>query len=251
MQRPISQQIRKPSEGLFIFIHILLSIPIIIIYTRSYYEYLDDLAESSEKYKELANSLPQVVFETNYSGIVTFVNRNAYDFFGYNRNDFDRGISALQMLIPEDRDRAMAGMQRQMGGKELSRGEYTAQKKDGSTFPIVIHANPVFHENKPVGMRGIIIDITERQQAEEALKNSEKRYRTLFEKSTDAIFVVERKTGSYLDANAAAVRLTGRTLSELKQLTTWDVTPDGVGERIKNPINAINKFIPWSSISKE
>jgi len=211
---------------------VFLSVPIIIIYTRSYYEYLDDLADSKEKYKDLANSLPQVVFETNYSGLVTFVNRNGYDFFGYQKNDFDRGINALQMLIPEDRDRALANMQRRMRGNGLSSREYTAQRKDGSTFPIVIHANPVFHENKPVGMRGIIIDITKRQQAEEALKNSEKRYRTLFEKSTDAIFIVERKTGSYLDANAAGVRLTGRTIAELKQLSAWDVTPAGVGERI-------------------
>jgi PAS domain S-box-containing protein len=110
---------------------VLLSIPIIIIYTRSYYEYQDDLAESREKDRELANSLPQVVFEMNYSGRITLVNRNAYDFLGYTQNYF------------------------------------------------------------------------------------------------------ERKTGKYIDANEAAVRLTGRTLSELKQLTTWGVTQNGARERFK------------------
>ncbi len=75
--------------------------------------------------------------------------------------------------------------------------------------------------------------MTERLLAEEALKDSEKRYRTLFEKSTDAIFIVEKRTGRYLDANEAAVRLTGRNLSELKQLTTRDVTPGRARERLK------------------
>lgn len=211
---------------------ILLSIPIILIYRRSYYEYLGDLAESSQKYRELANSLPQIVFEMNNSGMITFVNRNASDFFGYAQNEFQSGFNALQMLVPEDRERALANFQRRIRGERLSRQEYTAKRKDGSTFPIVIHANPVFSENKVVGLRGILIDVTERKQSEEALRNSEKRYRALFEKSTDAIFVVERQTGRFMDANAAALRLTGRTLSELKQLTSWEVTLDGLRERI-------------------
>jgi len=65
-----------------------------------------------------------------------------------------------------------------------------------------------------------------------SLEKSERRYRTLFEKTTDAIFIVERGTGQYLDANAAAIRLTGRKLSELKKITTKDVTPDGYRERL-------------------
>ncbi|KGM43803.1 hypothetical protein JY97_04875 [Alkalispirochaeta odontotermitis] len=98
---------------------------------------------------------------------------------------------------------------------------------------MVIHTNSVYREEKLVGVRGIIIDISDRKKAEEALRESETRYRTLFEKSTDAIFVVERKTGRYLDANASALQLTGRSLPELKRLTAWDVSPEGVEERIK------------------
>jgi len=191
------------------------------------------LRESRGKYRELANSLPQVVFETDYDGRVTFVNRNAFEFFGYTQNDVDGGLNALKMLIPQDRDSALDNMRRRMDRIDTGRREYTAQAKDGRTFPVAIHVNPVLHENKPVGLRGIIIDITERKQAEEALKESETRYRTLFEKSTDAIFIIERATGRYLDANEAAVRLTGHSLAELKQPSTGDVTPDGVRERFQ------------------
>jgi PAS domain S-box-containing protein len=75
-------------------------------------------------------------------------------------------------------------------------------------------------------------EIQERKQTEHALKESERKYRTLFEKSADAIFIVDRKNGRYLDANQAAVRLSGRSLSELKQLTTRDVTPHAYVERL-------------------
>lgn len=66
-------------------------------------------------------------------------------------------------------------------------------------------------------------EIMERRRAEGELKESERKYRTLFEKSTDAIFVVQRTTGSLLDANQGAVRLSGRMLSELKRFTLLDV----------------------------
>ncbi len=71
-------------------------------------------------------------------------------------------------------------------------------------------------------------------RAFEALQKSERQYRTLFQKTNDAIFVVDKNTGRYIDANKAATELTGRSLEELKRLTTWDVTPEKAAERLKN-----------------
>jgi PAS domain S-box-containing protein len=68
-------------------------------------------------------------------------------------------------------------------------------------------------------------EISERKQAEAALRASEARYRMLFERSNDAIFIVDPTTGAYLDANAAAEDLTGRSLAELENLTTHDIAP--------------------------
>ena len=129
--------------------------------------------ESEEKYKELANSLPQVVYEMDANGIITFANRNAFKFFGYTQDDFDKGLNALHMLIPEDRDRAFENILRRFNGEEFDGQEYTALKKDGNTFPIVVHVNPVIRNNNPMGLRGIIIDITDRKQSEEEKKKLE------------------------------------------------------------------------------
>jgi PAS domain S-box-containing protein len=69
--------------------------------------------------------------------------------------------------------------------------------------------------------------------AEEELSERERWYRTLFERSNDAIFIINPHNGAYLDANQAATQLTGRSVSEIKQLTTRDITPESAAERLR------------------
>ena len=124
----------------------------------------ETLMESEKRYRELADSLPQIVFETDEDGTLTFVNRNAFDMFGYSQNDFNAGINIVEVLIPEDRNRAMENMLRVMQRGSTMRNEYTALKKDGGTFPVSMHANRLIHEDKFMGFRGIIIDLTATQE---------------------------------------------------------------------------------------
>jgi PAS domain S-box-containing protein len=72
---------------------------------------------------------------------------------------------------------------------------------------------------------GVICDVTEQKKAEEALRDSEKKYRTLFERSNDAIFIVDTATGRYTDVNRAGEVLSGRSLEELRSMLTSEVTP--------------------------
>jgi len=127
----------------------------------------DTLLESEEKYRELAELLPEVIFETNLEGTITYANKVAFDSFGYTQSDFDKGLNALQMVIPEDQDRGKENIQRVLSGETIGSKEYTAQRKDKTTFPVIINSNTIIHETKPVGLRGVITDITERKRAEE------------------------------------------------------------------------------------
>jgi len=80
------------------------------------------MQESERKYRELADFLPQIVFETDERGNLTFSNRYGFQSFGYTLEDSDKGLNALQMLIPEERDRASENIQRVLNGKEFSKG---------------------------------------------------------------------------------------------------------------------------------
>jgi len=99
-------------------------------------------------------------------------------------------------------------------------------------------------EGNTIGLWGVTQDITERVKAENELRKSETKYRKLFEKSSDAIFIVDKKSGKYLDANQVGEKLTGRSLSELKKLTTKDVTPQDAKQRLKDahPMTESNDF---------
>jgi PAS domain S-box-containing protein len=150
---------------------------------------MENSLRGEERYREFVDSLPQIVCETDDKGNITFANRYAFEAFGYTREDFDRGLNIFQMLIPEDLDRAAKNIQRVLEGENLGGIEYTARRKDGSTFPVIIHVNPIIRENKRVGLRGIVIDITERKRMEEALERAEQEKALILDSiSEDVIY---------------------------------------------------------------
>ena len=169
----------------------------------------ETLRESEGKYRDLADLLPQTVFEMDERRNLTFANRSAFAIFGYTQNDFDRGLNALQMFIPEDRDRAEENIQKVLSGEGKTGNEYTAQKKDGGTFPCIIYSSPIIHENKPVGLRGIIVDITERKKAEEQLEHS---FIDLAETVSRAMGFRDPYTSSHQRRVAELARLVGEKI---------------------------------------
>ncbi|PIX27264.1 MAG: hypothetical protein COZ67_03210, partial [Chloroflexi bacterium CG_4_8_14_3_um_filter_45_15] len=182
------------------------------------------LRESREKYKELVDFLPQTVFEIDETGNFVFANRHGLETSGNTQQDIDKGLNALQLFIPEDRNRVRENMRRILAGERLGGTEYTAMRKDGSTFPALVYSVPITRGGKPAGLRGLVIDITERERAEEALRESEERYRTLFDSSLDGI-AFHNMEGRILDANQAYLDMLGYTMGEIKKLIYLQLTP--------------------------
>ncbi len=147
--------------------------------------------------------MPQIVFEFDEKGNFKFANRRGFKSFGYSQEDIEKGVNVLQMLIPEDRERAKKNIRRKLSGEKFCGTEYTALRKDGSTFPVIIYSSPIIHKNRPAGLRGIVIDITERKKTERALRESEEKYRNLFDNARDVIFTGDLK-GNITNVNKAA-----------------------------------------------
>jgi len=160
------------------------------------------LRASEKRFRELSDLLPEVIFEMDAKGVLTFVNRIAFDRFGYSREDFDKGLTVFQMLVPEDYERAMNDIGRMLSGETLGATEYTALRKDGSKFPFIAHFSAIMHENKPVGFRGVIVDITERKRAEKELI----RLSSAVRMSNDSI-VISNLDGTILDVNEATLKM--------------------------------------------
>ncbi|MBT4496574.1 MAG: PAS domain S-box protein [Gemmatimonadetes bacterium] len=191
---------------------------------------IEALQASVVRYRELAEMLPETIFEINADGRLTYVNTRAFHHFGYTREEFEAGILAVDIVAPQDRPRAIANISRLLQGEDdLGLTEYTVLRKDGSTFPALFHSTPILRDNHPVGLRGFVIDISslrhteeelhqaraelerrvqertvefqeansrlmrevaERRAAESALQKSEERYRTLLANLDDIVYTV-------------------------------------------------------------
>jgi PAS domain S-box-containing protein len=132
------------------------------------------LRESQERYRELAELLPQTVFEIDETGNFVFTNRYGLETSGYTQQDINKGLSALKLFIPEDRNRLRENIRRILTGERLNGIEYVLMRKNGSTFPALTYSAPITRGDKSVGVRGLVIDITERKQAQEALEKNVK-----------------------------------------------------------------------------
>jgi PAS domain S-box-containing protein len=135
----------------------------------------ENLQESERRYKELANLLPQMIFEIDINGIIKFTNQSSYKMFGYTQDEIAAGFSVFDAIIPEERERARNNMIQIMKGKNQEPEEYNAIRKDGTTFPVIIFSSPIITNDLTSGLRGIAIDITERKIMEgELIKSKEK-----------------------------------------------------------------------------
>ena len=159
------------------------------------------LKESESRFEELADSLPQPVAEFDLTGRFTFGNATGFKLFGYSKEEFQsEGYTVYKMLIPEDLERAKEALRRVVMGEErLSNREYTAIRKDGTTFPIMVYASPVIREGRPTGFRTVLVDITERKEFERALMESEAKYRSVVESSLVGFYIVQDNLFRYVN----------------------------------------------------
>ena len=147
--------------------------------------------EAERRYREFLNSLPQTVFECDLSGRFTLVNEASLDMFGYAREDVERGLTVLQTIHPDFRGPAGEAIALLLGGDPtLGHGdEWPAVRKDGSSFPIRVYVQPVREQGRPVGLRGIVLDVTEIKRAEAELAENEEKYRTLVQMFPHALLI--------------------------------------------------------------
>ncbi|MDD5288797.1 MAG: response regulator, partial [Dehalococcoidales bacterium] len=125
------------------------------------------LEESQARFMELTELLPQAIWEMNAKGEMTYANKEATKAWGYGPND---RISGSDNVIPADRERFQKNIRELLQGRGTSPHEYTALRKDGSSFPVIMYSAPIIRQKKVVGLRGISIDITERKKMEAELQ---------------------------------------------------------------------------------
>ncbi|MFH2056763.1 MAG: PAS domain S-box protein, partial [bacterium] len=180
------------------------------------------LRDSEARFRELADLLPQTVFEMEAGGRLTYVNYEALRQFGYSQADFDTGLSALQMFVPENRERLVENIQLRLQKKIAAGQGYTALRKDGTTFPARTYTSFITRDEEVVGLRGLVFDMTEVQLAAEQVRESEERFRTIAESMPLAVIITRPEDGIFLYANSKFKQEYGFSDESIASMRTLD-----------------------------
>ncbi|MFZ1980078.1 MAG: PAS domain S-box protein [Smithella sp.] len=152
----------------------------------------DALRQSEEKYRSILEDIQEGYFEVDFAGNFTFFNDSLRRFLDYSQEEL-MGMNYLQYT-----DKEYSKILFQAFNKVYNTGEPT----EGFDWQIIrkngtkryVEASILLQKNssgKPIGFRGIARDVTERKRTEEALKNSEEKYRLLADNIQDVIFVLD------------------------------------------------------------
>jgi PAS domain S-box-containing protein len=175
---------------------------------------------SEEKYKDLAELLPQIVYEIDLKGHFTFINRSGLEVLGYTSDELAQDLSTFRVFSPRDVPRFFAAFHSVMQGNKSVGNEYLAMKKDGTVFPVMAYSAPIVRDGRVLGVRGVCVDITERKRSEQALQESEQHYRLLTERSLAGICIIRDDVAVYVNDRYCGI--TGYSREEIIGKSMWE-----------------------------
>jgi PAS domain S-box-containing protein len=197
------------------------------------------LRASEQRSMAILEDIEEGYFEIDLAGNLVFVNEPLCKISGYSKDKL-LGINNREYTDTATAKR-MYELFREVyrTGRPVKVKDFQIIRKDGTRLTLEISASLIRDiEGQPTGFRGIALDVTERKQTEQELKESEKRYRALFEESMDAIVITDRE-GGFIDANKAALELLGISRKETAKTNFKEFYIDPKdGERFKREMEA-------------
>ncbi len=204
-------------------------------------------------YRDLVEHASDMIFTQDLTGKLTGANLAVQNFLGRKpENIIGNSLFSLFGIIPESNGFAgsLTGPQE---AREF-RHQFVARSADGEDHWLDLILSPIKDKlDETVGFRGLARDITERKHFEEALRDSEERYRLLFESTPQPIWVYNEDTLSFLAVNEAATRTYGFTRDEFLTMTINDIRSgeDIPTLMIKNDPNDLVISSPWRHKTKD
>ncbi|MBU2512408.1 response regulator [bacterium] len=141
----------------------------------------EDLRVSEERFRELAEMLPEAVFESDSYLNLTYANQKAFELFGISEEDFNQGLNGADLLAPEEQKKMGENIKDLLKNRISIAMEFNAMRKDGSTFPILFRTSAILKDEIVTGYRIVVVNIIERKRAEEQIRASLKEKETLLQ----------------------------------------------------------------------
>lgn len=168
----------------------------------------------------------EAIFITDPNGVITYVNPTFEKIYGYTKEE---AIGQTPRLLKSGAQtlETYQHFWRTILGKNSYKGEFVNKTKSGRMIHVEVSTNPILDEaGKIIGYLAVQRDVSDRKQAEQALRESEEKYRQLFELESDALFLIDNESGQILEANPAASALYGYSRQELLRLNNTDLSAE-------------------------
>jgi len=202
----------------------------------------EGLRESEQKFRDLAEQSPNMIF-INKGGRVVYANRRCEELMGYKRAEFCRPDFDFRTLIaPESVELIRTAFAKHLKGEEVAPYEYGLVTKDGRRIEAINSSKLVTFEGEKA-ILGVVTDITERKRAEEALRESEMRYRAVVQDQTELIcrFTPDGKLSF---VNEAYCRYFGKDADALVGRSFMAMIPEEEHEMVKTHFASIDRDHP-------
>jgi PAS domain S-box-containing protein len=174
------------------------------------------LREREAHYRSLVEVSPDAIVQVDLCATILTTNQQTATLLGYTSADQLIGRSAFDFIAPEDQSSARAALEQTVTRGLVRDVQYTVIRNDGSRRAVEFNARLVVDaEGTPQTVIAVVRDITERKQAEQALRDSEERFRLLVEGAKDyAIFMLD-PDGRVVSWNARAEHIKGYAAEEI------------------------------------
>ena len=210
------------------------------------YEYIDKILMSTDRNKIFFDYSPLAIVIISKEGIFLDANKKLFDWLGYRTTEIiGKNFTEVPFLSDKSKNIIFNNFNKRMQGEDVHPYEIKFIHKNGMEKYGEIYGNLLRDDVRGVTMDIIMVsDITEKKKAFEILKDNEKRYKILFENTTDIIQSVNVK-GRFVEVNPAWLQTLEYSKEELHNLTLSDILRE---DEIQHCIEIFNKVCKGESI---
>ncbi len=186
------------------------------------------LRESEEKYRNLVNFAPAAIYEMDLQGSKFLsVNEVMCDILRYSREEL-LSTKPTDLMDQESRSLFKERIRKKLAGEKIDETiEYRIRRKDGEWIDTAINVGAItYTDEKPIRVVVIGHEITERKKIEQALRQSEERYRHLVQHAPAGIYEIDFTTGHFIEVNEVMCQILGYTRDEFLAMIAFDILDD-------------------------